>query len=341
MAMRNRDGLGKATREKILRIARELGYAPAVNRQTRGRKYFGQFGLLLVTRDPPRVQSGLGSSYFHDILNGAMHKADSYALGLGVATLTVDQLKAGDLPVMLQRPLVDGLLIRSPYTPELAAILTDLREPYVLLETNRYIENATQIQLENIQAMISLADHLIAEAGVCRIATITGDMDHLNGAERLAGLQTGLQRHGVSLSENNIAFEHGFDEVSGRRGAKALFERGVQFDALVCHNDLIALGAMDVLREHGLRIGEDVLLTGFDNMDFATRLDVPLTSVDACPYHLGELGIELLKQKIDSEDERVFHVHVPTRLVKRASTTNRIGNEQETTCDTSGAGVAQ
>jgi len=202
--------------------------------------------------------------------------------------------------------------------------LRELEIPYVLVDCDRYVPHATQVQMNNIQAMGQLVDHLVV-AGAQQVAVITGDMNHINAQERLAGMQMAWGRYGRTIEPQAIAYEHGFNEASGQRGAEALLQRGVEFDTLVCQNDLIALGAMRRLREAGRCIPQDLRLAGFDNMEFCTVLDIPLTSVDSHSDLIGQTGTRLLLEMVASGENRHLHVMVLPELVVRASTGSALG----------------
>lgn len=324
LAMRNKPGIGQETKKRILKVASELGYRPALNRQNGKKKYFGQIGLLFISQKIPAIgEDFFGGSYLHAILNGAMNRAQEASLGLAICTMTIPQLKSGELPALLQRPSVDAWLVRSPYIPELEKLLASLNEPFVLLEPDRNVKNATQVQPENIQAMIDISNHIIS-TGAKKIATITGHMDHINAQERLAGLQVGLQQHGIHLNEKNIIIGEDFNSETGAAGIETLIKRGVEFDAVVCQNDMIAAGVIDVLLAKGITPGKDVMITGVDNMEFSSRLACPLTTIDTLPYELGKLGTKLLTEEIESNTDSLKKVHMklPCKLVIRESTTS-------------------
>jgi DNA-binding LacI/PurR family transcriptional regulator len=253
------------------------------------------------------------------MVNGAMNYAEQLGNSLSLCSTTVEQLKSGDVPVMLRRPAVDGLIIRSPMLDELKTLLEHTQLPCVFVETDRYVPDITQLQLENIQAMIEIAEHLI-DAGARKIATITGQLDHINAQERLAGLQVGLKKQGSYLADERIITESGFDEESGKRGMQKLLTRNIEFDAVVCHNDLIAAGAMDVLAKAGIAVPDDVLITGYDNMEFGSRLGTPLTTVDPKPYEIGLYAARLLMDNIDCEKPINRHMKMPCELIVRKST---------------------
>jgi len=164
-----------------------------------------------------------------------------------------------------------------------------------------------------------VVDHLVKQ-GAKRFATITGDMQHQNAQERLAGLQMALNRRGIPLPPEGIVTEPDFVDECGRHGTRKLLESGYKFDALICHFDLAAYGALEELSSAGIKVPDDVLVTGFDNEDFSSKIAVPLTTVETNSYQLGRLGAQLLLAQTNQEKKEVMHVYPDVSLVIRKST---------------------
>ena len=106
-------------------------------------------------------------------------------------------------------------------------------------------------------------------------------------------------------------------ELAGYAAAQALFARGVAFDALFCASDLIAIGAMRALMEHGLRVPEDVAVVGFDDQPVAAFTNPPLTSVLQDTKLAGEKLVDTLIREIRGESA-VSEVLTPTLVVRRS-----------------------
>ena len=106
-------------------------------------------------------------------------------------------------------------------------------------------------------------------------------------------------------------------ELAGYAAAQALFARGVTFDALFCASDLIAIGAMRALMEHGLRVPEDVAVVGFDDQPVAAFTNPPLTSVLQDTKLAGEKLVDTLIREIRGESA-VSEVLTPTLVVRRS-----------------------
>ena len=111
--------------------------------------------------------------------------------------------------------------------------------------------------------------------------------------------------------------------AGGELGAQQLVEERDRPTALVCANDLLALGALRVLEHRGVRVPDDLALVGYDDVDFAASLSVPLTTVRQDKYLLGQQAAELLLRELREEDHEHSEVLLTPELVVRASTVGR------------------
>ena len=253
-----------------------------------------------------------------EMVHGIMDQAEELGYSLTICKYC---LNLKNMPVAIKRQHLDGLIIHGWETQKIISTFSKLDLPMVLLDCDQWIPSFPQIQIGNINALEALVKHLI-EQGATKFATITGDLEHINARERLAGLQSSLFHNNNMLSTENIIIEKNFDVDSGYRGVETLLQRGVEFDALVCQNDLIAYGALTALRQAGRRVPEDVLLTGFDNMPISKGPDISLTTVDTMPYILGMRGCELFKDHLETENGKKNDVKIisSTKLILREST---------------------
>jgi LacI family transcriptional regulator len=196
-----------------------------------------------------------------------------------------------------------------------------------MVDCDRMVTGMPQVQVENIQAMEQAVAHVVENGGK-QVAVITGDMEHLNSQERLAGLQMALTRRQLALPDSHIIQEHGYNEASGIRGVEQLLKRNVPFDTLFCQNDLIALGAIRKLVSLGHCIPHTVKVVGFDNMEFADMPEIGLTTVDAHPHKLGEVSMRLLLDMLSGKHTDNVHLRVGSELIVRQTTVCRTMEKQ-------------
>ena len=166
-----------------------------------------------------------------------------------------------------------------------------------------------------------LAGEHLLQSGARRIAMIAGPEDAPGSEARLEGFQMAL-----SSTFDPALLRHGdYSHTSGRAAMQALLAADPSIDGVFCASDRMAMGAYQVLEKEGRRIPDDVQVVGFDDHEFASELDPPLTSVRQPIQLLGEQAMVMLMALIRGEDpgHRVF----PTSLIVRSSTKGRASDD--------------
>lgn len=166
-----------------------------------------------------------------------------------------------------------------------------------------------------------LATKSLLEAGRQHFAHITGPMRFESVQLRARGMRKALAEYGVSYQEHTT-LSGPWREKWGYEAAKMVLERKKPLDAIFCGSDMIARGVVDALREHGVRIPDDVAIVGFDNWEpLAIECRPPLTSVDMNIHTLGQIAAERLLQMIDIAPEKreTGLIRLPCSLVVRSS----------------------
>lgn len=217
---------------------------------------------------------------------------------------------------------VEGLMLasvkaRDDTVERLAA------EGMPLVTVNRRVDDpgTASVVHDERDGTARILDHLVA-LGHRRIAYIAGPQDLSTGRDRYLAFEDGREALGLPRDLDLVAFANTFNESEGERCAEELLARDIAFTALVCANDLLAIGAISALRHHGLSCPEDVSVTGHNDMPLADRLLPPLTTIRVEQHEAGRAAAELLLEALASPPgERVArHVVLPVQLIVRGST---------------------
>lgn len=153
----------------------------------------------------------------------------------------------------------------------------------------------------------------LRESGRSRIATITGPQDTSGGLGRLDGYR---QELGDAFDER-LVVEGDYSRASGARGMAELLERASDLDAVFVANDVMAAGALEVLRAAGRRVPEDVAVAGFDDAPIATRVSPELTTMRQPFERISHEMVRMLLEVIDGRP--AGRMTLPTELVVRES----------------------
>jgi DNA-binding LacI/PurR family transcriptional regulator len=304
-------GVSPRAREQVRSAIAETGYVP--NRAARSLvgRTTGSIGLV-VSEPHGRMFS---DPFFASMVRGATVVARPRGVHL-VLMLAEDALARDQLLDYLRHGHVDGALLVSTHAGDpLPRVLVDERLPAVLSARPVTPLAISYVDVDSAAGAGLAVDHLVAR-GRSRIATIAGPQDMPAGQDRLAGFRAALARHG--LADDLVVFGD-FDRGSGARAAEELLARGAGFDGLFVASDLMALDALPVLREHGLRVPDDVAVVGFDDSVAATQARPALTTVRQPVEEMAKALTLTLLDRIADPDAPVTSRVFPPKLVVRAS----------------------
>nr|WP_204342001.1 LacI family DNA-binding transcriptional regulator [Micromonospora terminaliae] len=212
---------------------------------------------------------------------------------------------------------VDGMIV-SPIrvTDDHLAALVDNPVPVVVVGQLPADAPVDNVRTDSRTGVGLAVDHLVA-AGRRRIGFLNGPLDTVPGAARDAGFRAALDRHGIALDERLVEIGD-FRYAAGRAAAERLLARA-EPDALVCANDLIAVGALHALLAAGRRVPDEVALVGMDDTELAQMTFPQLSSVSLGSAERGRRAAELLLQRIADASLPPRREQVAPSLAVRAS----------------------
>ncbi len=299
------------TVRKVMAAADELGYVRnAVARSLKSRR----------THQVAFAMADVGNPAYLAMLRQIQPvlKAAGYRIVLHSTDAVVDD--EIDVLHSLGERYVDGLIM-SPLrvTGRHLQMLATARAPVVIIGSVPEGTRVDNVRADSRTGVKLAIDHLYA-LGRRRIGMVNGPPDTVPGAARGAAYIEALEACDLPYDESFVQIG-AFYRAEGGRAVAALLDRVPDLDALMCANDLIALGALDVLRAAGRRVPEDVAVVGMDDTDLAAASWPSLTSVSLGSAERGRAAAELLLDRLTNGDREPRVVTVPPHLVVRASTT--------------------
>ena len=171
---------------------------------------------------------------------------------------------------------------------------------------------------DNTEGMRSLIRHLIEQHGYKRIAFIRGIKGQIDADQRFQAYKDELKAHKLRFDEDMVV-DGDFTSESGRDAIQILLdERRLRFQAVVAATDRMAFGALEALQQRGIRVPDDVAVTGFDDLREAQSMGAPLTTVRQSYYTAGRNALHALLKRIDGGTTQKQMV-TPTQLLVRWS----------------------
>jgi LacI family transcriptional regulator len=214
---------------------------------------------------------------------------------------------------------VDGLAVVPSSGDDGAHLAAILREgrPVVLLDRPIAGLAADAVLVDNRAGAVRAVDHLTA-LGHRRIGLVGDSPGIASTAERIDGYRAALADAGIDADETLVSLG-GSTIEEGRRSALALLERPDRPSALFTVNNFMTAGAIMAIRELGLQMPDELALVGFDDLDWTTLVDPPITVVAQPVAELGRAVAERLLERLAGDDSPPRELRLETRLVVRGS----------------------
>jgi LacI family transcriptional regulator len=304
------------TRERIMRLARELDYTPGAAARSLVTQRSHVIGVVLDTGEG---HPDLQHPFFHEVMVGLKNQIG--ARGFDLLLFASERPGNGFGPhSYLKRSLhhnVDGVVMMGvdPEDPEVQRVTrSDLAT--VGVDVGLAGTATTYVVSDNV-AGGQLAVRHFHERGHRRIATITGLLDKLPGAERLRGYRQAIQELGLAYRDDYVAYGDFYTD-SGRRAMEQLLALPEPPTAVFAASDMMALGAIRAAAEAGLSVPTDISVIGFDDIQLADHMNPPLTTVRQDKAGLGAAAGSAIARLVGGEQPS-GPVVLPVELVERGS----------------------
>lgn len=305
--------ISEETRQKVFKVARQLGYVPdaAARALVSGRAQI--IGLLLIRRASHIASDG----FLNQILDGLLEDIHRSDMRLLFDIVEPEQQKEAYLNLARAKH-IDGIILFGPrFDDEALEALEKDRVPVVLIGQLPG-SNIHSVDIDNFNASRKAVEHLI-RLSHNQIACITNaSLTYTAAADRLAGYSKALEDAGIPMDENLIRYGD-FSESSGFKQMHSLLESAADFTAAFVASDEVAIGAKAAIRERGLRIPHDIALVGFDDLPIARYLDPPLTTVSVPALELARQASGMLINSLQGEEVSERRVILDTTLRVRDS----------------------
>lgn len=259
----------------------------------------------------------IGNPHFTQVVKGANRVALEHGYNLLFVDTEENQAREDELLVALSRR-VDGLIVSTRMPDEQLERVLQFGKP-VVFSGRPGPKGCPSIGIDAYAAAYMIGELLVKQGH--RDIAYLGFAPARPDMERMRGLTESLAAHGLTLTRYEI---RGPTIVEGERVCSSVVLRKVRPDAVVCYNDMVALGFMVVAKSLGISIPADMSVVGIDNIAFGRFTSPALTTVDIQSERLGEEGMRLLLRQIAGDNPPdIGHMMLEPRLVMRDSTLAR------------------
>lgn len=297
-------------RARVERVADEMGYmAHGAARALASRRSWA-LGAIVPT---------LNNTIFAGAINAFQDRLEAGGYVMLVTSSNYDaEREYQQVRVMLERGVEGLMLVGAAHEPRVFKLLQASGLPFVQVWARRGVNPHPCIGYDNATPADLVVDHLV-DLGHRDIALVVGGMalnDRVAG--RVAGMERALARHGLSLPPHRIV-QRPYTIEDGREGLRELLRQGPPPSAIVAGNDVLAFGVLREAQERGIEVPRDMSITGIGDLDFASQLNPPLTTVRTPRNRMGRLAAEFLMEAAAGRGMEL-PAELPVQLVLRGTT---------------------
>lgn len=284
-ALRGSSLISDETTKRIQETALALGYLPSAAAQSLKTNRSQALGIIVSSIDDP---------YFSEILQGIEEIAQGNHYSLFIAASQRDSVRERAIVQAMRQHRVDGIIICStPFSGERSQQLSKYGIPIVMVNNQAAEEYRYSIYHDDVDGSRQVTRHLI-ELGHRKIAYLGNSASGRTTQDRLAGFRYEVQSARLALPNEYVFEIPGSEPEKGSLAVDHFLRLPNRPTAIVCFNDMLAIGVLKALQQRGVRVPEEISITGFDNIVFSNYTNPPLTTFDQPKRFIGQKAAELI-----------------------------------------------
>ncbi len=314
----NRGAVPAETRKLVFQTAQDLGYGQFTEEMPKDVKKNTRNVALLTQH---KLLSHNFGAFF---LTGFTDQISRSGFTMRMFEATQEELAAGQLPPQLDLSDAAAILCIELFDRAYLNKVSALGLPCVIVDGYAGASNSLLccdlISMENNAAVIAMTERMIA-AGATRIGFV-GDKDHCNSFfERWVGFTSAMANAGLPVDRKLCILDTDCDDYGNVKWlSEKLDAMHAIPDGFVCANDFLAIHLMSALKKRGLRIPEDVMVTGFDGSLEASMVEPPLTTAQIPSTEIGRLAATRLIERLQTPNSAFRWIIVKTTPIWGGST---------------------
>jgi DNA-binding LacI/PurR family transcriptional regulator len=292
-ALNDRPGVSPETRQRILQVAGELGWRPSLRARMLSSKRAFALGLV-IARDPEVLSA---DPFFPSFIAGVESILAPQGLALVLSLVPDEETELQTYRTLVADGRVDGVFLsdlrrNDPRIP----LLAKLGLPAVSLGRPDVESPFPAVSIDDTPGITESVRYL-AQLGHRRIAHVAGSLNLLHGSRRSEAFAQAVHDAGLPTAQ---IIGTDFSMAAGADATRLLLTQENPPTAIVFANDPMAIAGLGVALELGIRVPEDLSITGFDDIDFARHIFPPLTTVSATPVVWGRAAASTLLSLMDN-----------------------------------------
>jgi LacI family transcriptional regulator len=316
-ALRGHPDISAETAMEIKRVARELGYYPNYMARNLSSRKSNTIGVIV-----PKLAHAFFSAVIEGIYDAAFQH--NYEIILTVSQEN-DERELRHINSLLSMR-VDGLIISLSQQTKDYSVFNTIKKmgiPLTFMDRVPRMDGFDTVVADDRGGAFAVVEHAI-NIGYTKIAHLAGYQHTSIGRDRYKGFVDAMNKYGIRINNRWVVYG-GFDESSGYKGVKALYETGDLPEMIFAVTFPVALGVYRATQELGLKIPDDTDLICFGNSGLNQFLSPPLSYVEQPTLELGRRAFELTLERIQKKDQvPLQHIKLPVKLVLCRTCTEKV-----------------
>lgn len=316
-ALHDHPAISTETTARIKELAASMNYVPSATARGLKTRRTRALGVIVSNVDDP---------FWSEVMHGVDDVLHPAGYSFFVAATHRDKQREKEVVQLMVQRGVDGIILLAPqFSLEQLQLLRTYGLPMAIVNNEGAGEFEYLIYNDDAYGIRLIVQHLI-ELGHTKIAFLGNKLGGRTNSEREDGFRTGLDAAGISIREGYIHQAASSTPDHGYESSKYFLSLPERPTAIVCYNDYLAVGVYKAMAQKGLRIPQDISVTGFDDIIIADYLNPPLTTLHQFKYELGigaaKMMLDILEQNSElSGPANPQRVALKGQLIVRESTT--------------------
>lgn len=309
--LNNHPNVSKRAKEKVMLAVEELSYIPDSSARTLATKKSNMVGVVYSEA----LDVGMTHLFFSEVIEAFKKQVELYQYDLLFVSRNINSYQS--YHDHLKHRGVDGVVVLNLHNDDQELLsFTNSNIPTVFIDN--FIDKANVIYSDN-QLGCTLAINYLFELGHRKIAHISGSSLTFTGLERMKGFKRAIQEKNLTIPDEYLVDGGFFSYEGGRSAMLKLLSLEDRPTAVFVAGDEMAVGAIQVAKELGVRIPEDISIIGFDDISLAKHIEPSLTTVRQDKELIGKQAAIILLNEINGLQNAHFSNVIPVKLIKRES----------------------
>lgn len=311
-SLNDKGGVSPVTRQKILNIAKEMGYF-SFHSQANLKTH--NIAFIMSRRHIPIFNN----PFYTRVIAGVEIEVENYDYNLLFSTIKLDALESKEVPSIISQNKVDGLILAgADINNEMIKAIEELKFPTVLVDNYLNSPIMDSIVSDNFSGAMKAVEYLI-NMGHQKIGYAGGPNSHPSFNERYKAFKLEMIENDLEINNKFIKIKDEFDQNMGKELAKLFLKEKELPTAIFAANDATAIGLLQTFNKYGIKVPEDISIIGFDNIELTAFTSPKITTISVDKEGMGQEAARKLFERIQNPEKKSTKSVITTELIERES----------------------